>query len=330
MSLRVFVAIFSLLVFAHPPAGAVERISVGYGSIGGGMWPSVVAQKKGFLAKNGIDATYIFIEGGTRAVAAMIAGETPFLHVGGTEAIAAGVGGADIVIVSSAVNALSFDLVVTPEIRRVEDLKGKRLAVSRFGSTTDVGLRLALKRMGFNPSDAVYLQIGSNPARLNAMLAGQAQGALLNSDSHAPLARKQGLRSLASLSDLGVDFLQLSTVTTQSYAKAHPQLVRGYVRAHVEAIAWLKNEKNRAEAQHLLGAFLKNDDRELLDNMYDSLVKKVFKPAPYATAAGAQNILEQVALTNPKAKQAKPQDFLDDRPLREMEESGFIQSLYKK
>jgi NitT/TauT family transport system substrate-binding protein len=329
MSIRIFIVILFFILLSAP-ARAVDRIAVGYGSIGGGMWPSVVAQKKGFLARNGIEATYIFIEGGTRAVAAMIAGETPFLHVGGTEAIAAGISGADVVIVSSAVNALSFDLVVTPEIHKVDDLKGKRLAVSRFGSTTDVGLRLALKKMGFNPGDAVYLQIGSNPARLNAMLAGQAQGALLNSDSHAPLARKQGLRSLASLSDLGIDFLQLSTVTTQSYAKAHPQLVRGYVRAHVEAIAWLKNEKNRAEAQQLLSAFLKNQDRELLDNMYDSLVKKVFKPAPYATAAGAQNILDQIALTNARAKQAKPQDYLDDRPLRELEESGFIQNLYKK
>src|SRR3954466_2339182 len=232
MTTRIFAAILFLCLFAAAPARALEKISVGYGSIGGGMWPSVIAQKKGLLAKNGIDATYIFIEGGTRAVAAMVAGETPFLHVGGTEAIVAGLGGADIVIVSSLVNALSFDLVVTPEIHRVEDLKGKRFAVSRFGSTTDVGLKLALKKMGFNPSDAAYLQIGSNPARLNAMLAGQAQGGLLNSDSHAPLARKQGLRSLASLSDLGIEFLQLSTVTTQSYAKSHPQIVRQYLRAH--------------------------------------------------------------------------------------------------
>jgi ABC-type nitrate/sulfonate/bicarbonate transport system substrate-binding protein len=329
MNIRIFIVIF----FSSSSLWSRARCRqnrVGYGSIGGGMWPSVVAQKKGFLARNGIEATYIFIEGGTRAVAAMIAGETPFLHVGGTEAITAGISGADVVIVSSAVNALSFDLVVTPEIHKVEDLKGKRLAVRPLRQYDGCRAPPRAQENGFNPGDAVYLQIGSNPARLNAMLAGQAQGALLNSDSHAPLARKQGLRSLASLSDLGIDFLQLSTVTTQSYAKAHPQLVRGYLRAHVEAIAWLKNEKNRAEAQQLLSAFLKNQDRELLDNMYDSLVKKVFKPAPYATAAGAQNILDQIALTNAKAKQAKPQDYLDDRPLRELEESGFIQSLYKK
>lgn len=330
MLTRILWTALSLCLLSAAPARALEKLSVGYGSIGGGMWPSIVAQKKGLLAKNGIEATFIFIEGGTRALSAMVAGETPLLQVGGTEAIVAGLAGADIVIVSSMVNALSFDLVVTPDIRRVEDLKGKKLAVSRFGSTTDVGLRLALKKLGFDPREAIFFQVGSNQARLNAMLAGVAQGGLLNSDSHAPLARKQGLRSLASLPDLGIDFLQLSTVTTQTYAKTHPQIVRQYLKAQVEAIAWLKDEKNRAEALQIMSQFLKNQDHELLGNMYDSLVKKVFHPAPYATLAGAQNILDQIALTNPKAKQAKPQDFIDDRLIREMDESGFIQSLYRR
>jgi ABC-type nitrate/sulfonate/bicarbonate transport system substrate-binding protein len=176
--------VFTVGLSLTTPALGIETISVGYGSIGGGMWPLVVAQKKGMLARNGIDATFIFIEGGTRALTAMVSGEVSFLHVGGTEAINAALGGADVVILSSLVNTLSFDLIVTPEIQRPENLKGKRLAISRFGSTTDVGLKMALKKLGFNPSDAAYLQIGSNQARLNAMLTGQVQGALLNSDSH--------------------------------------------------------------------------------------------------------------------------------------------------
>jgi NitT/TauT family transport system substrate-binding protein len=312
------------------PAWGIDKIRIGYGSIGGGMWPPIVAQKKGFLAKNGIDATFIFIEGGTRALGAMIAGEVPLLLVGGTEAINAALSGGDAVIVSSLVNTLSFDLIVTPEIQRTEDLKGKKLAISRFGSTTDIGLQLALKKLGFNPKDAAFLQIGSNPARLTAMLAGQVQGALLNSDSHAPLARKQGLRTLASLPDLGIEFLQLSTVTSRAYAKSHAQIVRGYLKAQVEAVAWLRDERNRQEAEQILGQFLKNQDRELLGNMYESLVKKVFRPAPYATAGGAQNILDQIALSNPKAKQARAADFIDDRFVKELEESGYIKSLYPR
>ncbi|HEX9443076.1 MAG TPA: ABC transporter substrate-binding protein, partial [Candidatus Binatia bacterium] len=158
--MRILGTVLSLCLLSASPARALDRLNVGYGSIGGGMWPAIVAQKKGLLAKNGIEATFIFIEGGTRALSAMIAGETPLLQVGGTEAIVAGVGGADVVIVSSMVNALSFDLVVAPEIHRVEDLKGKKLAVSRFGSTTDVGLKLALKKLGFDPKDALFFQIG--------------------------------------------------------------------------------------------------------------------------------------------------------------------------
>jgi NitT/TauT family transport system substrate-binding protein len=321
--------VFTVGLSLTTPALGIETITVGYGSIGGGMWPLVVAQKKGMLARNGIDATFIFIEGGTRALTAMVSGEVSFLHVGGTEAINAALGGADVVILSSLVNNLSFDLIVTPEIQRPENLKGKRLAISRFGSTTDVGLKMALKKLGFNPSDAAYLQIGSNQARLNAMLTGQVQGALLNSDSHAPLARKHGLRTMASLPDLGIEFLQLSTVTSQGYIKSRPQIVRQYLRAQVEAIAWLRDERNRQEALQILGQFLRNQDRELLGNMYDSLVKKAFQPVPYATVGGAQNILDQIALSNPKAKQAKPQDYIDDRFLRELEANGYIQKLYR-
>ena len=327
--LAVILGMFASLTLVPVVQGA-EKVTVAYGSIGGGMWPAIVAQKKGIFGKNGLDVTYIFIEGGTRALTAMISGEVRLLQVGGTEVINAALGGADVVIVSSLVNTLSFDLIVTPDILRADDLKGRRLAISRFGSTTDVGLHLVLRKLGFNPKDVAFLQIGSNPARLNAMLTGQVQGGLLNSDSHAPLARKQGLRTLASLPDLGIEFLQLSTVTSRGYARSHPQVVRQYLKAQVEAIAWLKDENHRQEAQQILGSFLRNQDRELLDNMYDSLVRKVFRPAPYATAGGAQNILEQIALSNPKAKQAKAQDFIDDRFLRELEQSGFIKGLYQR
>ena len=319
------------LAFLAEPVSAVERLTVVYSSIGGGMWSPVVAQKKGIFAKNGLEVTYIFIESGSRAINVLISGESPILQgLGGAAPFSAALGGADLVIVASLVNTLSFDLLVTKEINRPEDLKGRTLAISRFGSTTDVGLQLALRKLGINPKDVAFLQIGSNPARLNAMLTGQVQGGLLNSDSHAPLARKQGLRTLASLPDLGIEFLQLSTVTSRGYARSHPQVVRQYLKAQVEAIAWLKDENHRQEAQQILGSFLRNQDRELLDNMYDSLVRKVFRPAPYATAGGAQNILEQIALSNPKAKQAKAQDFIDDRFLRELEQSGFIKGLYQR
>ncbi len=321
-----------IISFAVTPAvRAVERLTVVYSSIGGGMWPPVAAQKKGMFAKNGLEITYIFIESGSRAINVLLSGEAPIVQgLGGPAPFSATLGGADIVVVASLVNTLSFDLMVTKEISRPEDLKGKRLAISRFGSTTDVGGRLALKKLGIDSKDVAFLQVGSNPARLNAMLTGQVQGALLNSDTHAPLARKQGLRTLASLPDLGIEFLQSSTVTTRSYAKSNPQIVRQYLKSLVEAIAWLKDERNRQEAQQIMAAFIRNQDRELLDGMYDALVKKVFRPVPYPTAGAAQNILDELALTNPKAKQANPKDFIDDRFLRELDESGFLKGLYQR
>ena len=314
-----------------PTVRAVERLTVIYGAISGDMWPPVVAQKKGMFANNGLEITYIFIESGSRATNVLLSGEAPIVEgLGGAAPFSATLGGSDIVVVASLVNTLSFDLLVTKEIQRPEDFKGKTLGISRFGSTTDMGSRLALKKLGINAKDVTFLQIGSNPARLSAMLTGQVQGGLLNSYTYAPQAGKLGLRTLFSLRDLGIEFPQSSTVTTRSYAKSRLQIVRQYLRSLVEAIAWLKDERNRQEAQQIMAAFIRNQDRELLDNMYDSLVKKVFRPVPYPTVEAAQNVLDQLALTNPKAKLAKPQDFIDDRFLRELEESGFIKGLYRR
>jgi len=174
------------------------------------------------------------------------------------------------------------------------------------------------------------IQVGSNPARVNAMIAGQVQGALLNSDTHAPQARKLGLRTLASLPDLGIEFMQSCLVTTRSYVRTHSHLVRSYIKALVEAIAWLKDERNRSEGQKIMGDFLRNQDTELMENMYESLVKKVFQPAPYPTVGAVQNMLDHLALTNPKARQAKAEDFIDNRFIRELDESGFIKGLYRR
>lgn len=208
--LAAVVDIFILLVLTSA-ASAVEKLNVAYGAIGGGMWPPIVAQKKGIFAKNGLEITYIFIESGSKAIAVLVSGQVSMVQgVGGPEAISAALGGADVVLLASIVNTLSFDLMVTKEINRAEDLKGKRVAISRFGSATDVGSQLALKKLGINPKDVAFLQVGSNPARLSALLTGQVQGALLNSDTHAPQARKQGLRTLASLPDMGIEFLQSS------------------------------------------------------------------------------------------------------------------------
>src|SRR3990167_629766 len=170
----------------------------------------------------------------------------------------------------------------------------------------------------FWTSQLSIIQVGSNPARVNAMIAGQVQGALLNSDTHAPQARKLGLRTLASLPDLGIEFMQSCLVTTRSYVRTHSHLVRSYIKALVEAIAWLKDERNRSEGQKIMGDFLRNQDTELMENMYESLVKKVFQPAPYPTVGAVQNMLDHLALTNPKARQAKAEDFIDNRFIREI------------
>jgi len=326
-----FLAVFSLVVtplLAGSGASAAEKLIYGYGSVGEGMWPLLVAQQKGMFKKNRIpDVEFVLIEGGLRGMSALLGGNVHLMQTGGAPAIQAIQKGAPLIILASITNLLFFDFIVSKEIVKPDDLKGKRVAISQFGSTTDLATQLVLKRFGIAPKEIVFLQIGSNPARMAALLNGQIQGALLNSASHSPQAQQQGLKVLASLPEMGIELLQSSIITTKAYRKTQDVLLSGFFRSLVEAIAWLRNDQNKQEALKILGRFTRTQDDALLQRTYE-LSRKASRPIPSATEAGLRNILDFASSGSEKIFPVE--HFLDNSFLQQLEISGFIKSLYAK
>jgi len=321
-------ALATSVLFAVDGAIGAERLIYGYGSVGEGMWPLLVAQQKGLFKKNGVpDVEMVLIEGGLRGMSALLAGDVQIMQTGGAPAIQAIQKGAPLIILASLTNVLFFDFVVPKEIAKPADLKGKRVAISQFGSTTDLATQLVLKRFGIAPKEVIFLQIGSNPARMVALLNGQIQGALLNSASHSPQAVQQGLRVLASLPDLGIELLQSSIITTKAFRKTQEALLSRFFRSLVEGIAWLRNDQNKQEALKIFGRFTRTQDDTLLQRTYE-LSRKASRTVPRATEGGLRNILDFAPAGD--GKNLAPENFLDNSLLEQLESSGYIRSLYGK
>ncbi len=289
--------------------------------------PIWIAKERGLLAKHGLDAQVLFIESGTTTIQALIAGETQIAQVAGTVVISSALAGSDVVAIAGLENRIAFSLVTQKEIKRPEQLKGKRLAISRFGSASDLGARLFLQRLGLVAErDVTLLQVGGTNTRLAAITKGSVEATVLTPEFYI-LAKKAGLNTLADPVTTKIDFPQNGIATSRSFLKAKPDLVSKYLMANIEAIHLFKTRQE--ETMQIMSKYLKIQDREALEEIY-KLYREILQPVPLPTARGMQTLLDWTAQRDPRAKGAKPEQFIDTTPLRDIEKSGFIARLYQK
>lgn len=327
---RIFLsALFSFLALfagASDPVLALDKIRVAHSSLSGSQAILWVAQDAGFFKKNGLDVTILFIAGGPTVIKAMIAGDLPFGIIAGPAAISANLAGADTAVIASFVNTMEHVIFALPGITKPADLKGKKFAVNRYGSADDFGGRFALKKWGLEPDrDVAMLQLGGQPARYSALQAKAVDATLLQ----PPLtvtARKSGYAELASLADLGLDYLGTCLVTTRSYSRSQPDIARRFVKAVIEGIHFYKTNK-QASIQSI-AKFMRSKDSEALEETYDQYALKLLDRTPYPTIKGIETILEDMAKGNPKVKGVDARSFVDPHFIKELEDSGYIGKLY--
>lgn len=238
----------------------------------------------------------------------------------------ASLAGANLVIIAGTVNVLVYGMYSQPNIARVEDLRGKTVAVTRFGSVTDFAVRYTLRKYGLEPEkDVTLVQIGGLPEILGALQSGGIQGAMF-APPGTLMAKKLGMRELLDVADVSIPYLQTSVTVRKDYLAQNPEVVKDFLKGFIEGIVVIKKEKDFA--MRVIGKYTETSDQEVLEDSYDIFANKVFPKVPYATVASMETILEDAARENPKAKGAKPGDFLDMRLVKELDESGFIDKLY--
>jgi NitT/TauT family transport system substrate-binding protein len=323
-----FSALLMMTASASPAADKpLQKINVAYSSISGnqvGLW---VAQDKGFFRKYGLEVQAVLIESGTTTTQALVSGEISLAQVAGPAVIQSNLRGADAVIIAGVLNTLTFQLYTERGITRPDQFKGKSVAVTRFGSATDFAMRYALDKYGLDPNKEVaILQMGNQPAQLAALEAGKVQGAMLSAPTSLR-AKKMGFPMLADLQMLGLEYQHTSIATSRTLLKSKPDLVRDFMRAYIEGIHYGKT--HRKETLDILAKYLRTDDKEVLEDTYESILLALVPEKPYPTQKGIQIILRELGAKDPVARSAKPEQFVDLTVIKELDSSGFIDRVYK-
>ena len=283
-----------------------------------------LAQDAGLWQKHGLNIKLLLFESGSTLAQVARSGEIKIAINSAPTTIAARAQGADSIIVAAAVNTLPYSLVAAKGITSWDQLKGKRVGISRFGSGTDTAIRLVCKKFGLDPAkDLTILQGGTQPTRLQALAAGAIDATLVS----PPLdfvAKKQGWSIVANIAQLGIPYPQLVIETTDRLNRDNPKLVKDFLKGFVETIYYAARFKD--ETKKTIMKHLKISDPEILEATYESFIK-VTDYSAEPNLEGIRNAIDEVALRVPAVKNKKPQDFVDMRFLKELHSEKFFKQL---
>jgi NitT/TauT family transport system substrate-binding protein len=287
-----------------------------------------MAQEAGLFKKYNIDHELVFIASSGIVTAALLGGDADMTVTGGIGNVIAYVrGSTDVAFIGGVKNTMTQTLVAGGNIKKPEDLKGKRIGVSRIGGNSHYFTIQALRRYNMEPNrDFSFLQTGGDPETLAALLSGGIEVANLTppTDSQA-IAR--GYHYVVYGPDLKIPYAATAFVTKRSLLTKRGQVVGQYMRAMAETARIMHTDKEFV--YKVLGKYLRITDRKVLDSAYNAEIK-VLEPRLVIKNEALQAILDEVAQTDPRAKKVKPQELIDNRYLDEMEKSGFFDQVWAK
>ena len=320
------ILIATLLLGSFSGTVSAQSIRVAIPGISGTLLPLYVGQEKRLFKKHGLDSELIMVRSGSVAVQSLLAGEIQYAASGTSSGIEAKLAGADMISITDYMNTLPYTLVTSDRIKSANQLKGKRFAVSRLGAISDIALRLALKSLGVDPTkDAVILGIGDAAARFAALKVGSVDATVI-SPPDTLTARKLGFNLLTSFQDAGIKFAYGSIFITNDYGRKNRTNVLNFIRGFTEAIAFLR--KNKEETLSVLSKWTRNSDREALEDTYDFFLR-LYPAKPFSDDEAVRAVIDVLGEKNAALKKFKPADFYDMQYLREVDQSGFIDKLYR-
>src|ERR671915_467126 len=324
--------VFSILAVigmltAHSAATAQERLRLAWAGFSPTNSPIWVIEDRKLMQKQGVQPEIIAISASPTVLQALLANEIDAASISVTTLTSSRLAGADTVMIVGVVPTFVDHIVSLSSIAKVEQLKGKTGAVNRLGSTSDLGLRLALRKLGIDPEkDVKIIPAGGNPERFAALSKGLVQFTIMP-EPFLTQAEKLGFRNLYNVTDLKIPFWWNGILSREAIIKKNRPLLQKLTRAMVEAIHIIKTEREYAKA-----IFKKNlgvSNPEGLERAYKDY-SNVFPEIPYPTPDGVKTMLDDLAPKNPKAAAADPKAFVDMSFVKELESSGFIKQLYKK
>jgi ABC-type nitrate/sulfonate/bicarbonate transport system substrate-binding protein len=315
------------LALAFPGTAAAQKLAVGWASVSAIYAPLWVMKEAGLAKKEGLDTELVYIASSSTMAQSMLAGDVPIASINSQAVADIGLQGGDLLAIGSVTNVAAFYLMAAPEIKSIKDLKGKSIGITRFGASTDFGIRMLLTKHGLEPvRDVPILQIGGMPEIAGA-LSKKTIAAAPMSFPMAHVAQQAGMKILASLSEENIPFMHGGIVTSRRYIKERRAEAKTFLRAYSRAVHFMYVQKE--ETKKITGRYTRITDPKMLDGSlqyaYD-FVEKI----PLVKAAAFQTTLDEIGKKNPKAKQAKPEQFFDNSLVEELINEGFYKNLWRE
>jgi ABC-type nitrate/sulfonate/bicarbonate transport system substrate-binding protein len=296
----------------------LEKMRLGYSGTGLNNYVLEMGRRAGLFRKNGLDLEIVYVNSGSLLNQALIAGTFDISFSQGSEAMMAKLRGADMRITAVVANRFNHVYLTAPAITSIKQLKGKKVAVSRFGSGSHFQSNLALKEGGLDPEkDVTILQIGNSAARMAAILSGTVDGTIMAAD-FVPKAKKEGFNIVADLADTKIEYPFLSLNFMGSYIDRNLKMVKALIKGMSESIRVLQTDSAAAKA--VVRTVLRTDDVDTIEYATMRSIR-VLDRRPFPTQAGIQTVLDELG-KEPKAKSMKFEDFVDLRALRALEQEG--------
>jgi NitT/TauT family transport system substrate-binding protein len=270
----------------------------------------------------------LFIQSTTTNVSSLLAGDVQVANASGGAVASAVVAGADLVMVSCYLNSLPYELVVSEKIKTAEDLKGKSIGISRLGSASDVAARALIRGLGLEPDKQVpIIQVGGSSERAAAFSVGRIAG-FPSPPGTIHLTKGAPFRILISTADFQerFEFPYICATTTRSYLVRHRETVKKVIMAHIEAVHFVKTQKN--ESKKIMSKYARTTNEDYLESAY-SATARLYDVVPLVTRPGVEVQIKEAVSRKPSA-QLRFEDMVDESIVRELDKSGFIDKIFKK
>ncbi|MBI4488679.1 MAG: ABC transporter substrate-binding protein [Deltaproteobacteria bacterium] len=284
-----------------------------------------IAQEAGLFKKYDLDLPLVYVAGGPPAAAAILAGDTEVMLVGASSIVRPFVqGNRDLAFIGAIKNILTHSILAKPEIKKTENLRGKRIGVTRIGSNPHYFAVQALRHFGLETKDVAFIQTGGAPETLAALVSQGVDAAVLTAPTDAQAIRL-GYHYVVYGPDLRIPYAATTLVTRRSIITKRPQVLGRFMRVMAESAMILHTDKEFT--YKVLGKQLRLDDRKILEASYNAEIKAL-EPRLVIKPDALQATLDEISPAEPRAKNVKPQEMVDTRYLDEMEKSGFFDQLW--
>jgi len=331
----IFLVIISVLASISYPRAVwaqknVPSVRVGIEAPAGTNAHYYITKQLGLFQKHGINIELISFPGGSVGLQALFAGDIQFATADGVAGLSANLRGANLYFIAGMINTFPFSILSRPEIRTPQELRGKKIVISRYGSSSDTAVRAAVEKYNLKPDkDVVILQGGGQSERFAALRTGAVDAAIVSPPLNLA-GKKLGFNEVIDLSQSGVPYSHQQIVAIKDYLDRNPDTVLRTLRALIEGLAAWKDPAKKSAVMTSIARYLRLDSEKNRDQIEETYryYSNTFPTKPYATADGLELTAQILRKNRPEAKDIQAKDWLNNRFVAELEKEGFLAKVF--